>query len=343
MTNYRKFNTNILLYSLSLLFLLIIEIFYQILDREVLGADINLVHREIETIDKLILNGFFGHFFRYKYLNVINIIAVPFLINDLINFRKMENWKRAFLFIYLSVLILVGLKGYFNPRYTLTLFPITIPYIFYSFYVRFKNKKFYKYKRAIPIILIIISLIFFSKEYIKTKFTPNYYQEYIANQKYTGLKNGPTITNKKDRTNYFNSLFGALILSDLPDYRYNPHYFNKHSNYSQKMIFDSINYYNEGKKILCNNLPGLYYYTDINALYYWSGDDEYYNSTGRNFLFTNRTDKQVYNFLKDSVGIKYIYTFEQYNRYNPRFLKFLKESCIIVEQNIYGYQLFKIK
>ena len=54
---------------------------------------------------------------------------------------------------------------------------------------------------------------------------------------------------------------------------------------------------------MTNNLPSVYYYTEANALYYWSGDDLIFDGDGRYPLFKNRTNSEVKTFLLDFIAI----------------------------------------
>lgn len=80
---------------------------------------------EIETPAKKILNGYLGVFFRFKYLGNINWLILPLLIWFLVTVKKRERWQTALLFVWLVTTIFISVKGYANPRYQLTLFPLT--------------------------------------------------------------------------------------------------------------------------------------------------------------------------------------------------------------------------
>jgi hypothetical protein len=80
---------------------------------------------EIETPAKKVLNGYLGSFFRFKYLGNINWLIIPLLIWFFTSSRKKERWHYALLFAWGVTTIFISIKGCTNPRYQLTLFPLT--------------------------------------------------------------------------------------------------------------------------------------------------------------------------------------------------------------------------
>ena len=330
---------------ITILFIVISEVIYNILTREVLGADINMVHREIETTDKLIFNGFLGQFFRMKHFGVLNLLVIPFLIKDLFNYSKFKQWEKAFFFLYLTILALIGIKGFFNPRYSLTIFPISTIYLVYSIwnYTNTHHLKSSTYKA--PYFLLLIALIYFSKEITLAKINDDFKQKHLLNQQYKSIKNGVNIKAKKSTFSILESFKRSIINNNLPDYKHNPNFYKHYPKYSQLNIFNYLkNNHNKGKRrAMTNNLPSVYYYTDINALYYWSGDDLIFDNNGQYPLFKDRNNKQVKKLLLDSLNVGWIYTYEPYNKYFDKFHSFLKQECVLIEQNYSTYQLFKIK
>jgi hypothetical protein len=84
--------------------------------------------REIETPAKKWLNGYLGAFFRFKYLGNLNWLALPLLFWFLFSKGSppRPRWQKALAFAWLLSLIFIGVKGFYNPRYQLTLFPLTL-------------------------------------------------------------------------------------------------------------------------------------------------------------------------------------------------------------------------
>jgi hypothetical protein len=335
----------VVLTGLTILFLMVSHVISWVLMREVPGADFNMVYRQIETTDKLIFNGFLAHFFRFKTFGIINLLIIPFLVRDLLRYRKLVQWQKAFLFIYVSVLIVVGLKGFFNQRYTLTLFPISVGYLIYSVWHFLESKKLPAYARLAPFFMAFLALYGFGKEYLLLKFEPEFSKLNLVNQTYDSPSNGTNIEEKNNKTNTLKAGLEAVFKVNLPHYKYNPNFYDDYPNTSQRKIFEFIseNGRKNGPQLLTNNLPSVYYYTDVYALYYWAGDDLIYDNKGQWPLLKNRTNDQVRSFLVDSMNIGYIYTYEPYNKYNDQFYAFLHDECDLLMQTFDTYQLFKIK
>lgn len=84
------------------------------------------------------------------------------------------------------------------------------------------------------------------------------------------------------------------------------------------------------KKFLVNNLPLFFYETTNFGVYYWSYPDMYYSSTKREHLMLNKSNEDVYKFLKKDMDISYVITALSYEKYNNRFTAFLNEYGTIV-------------
>jgi len=110
---------------------------------------------DIETPGKKILNGYLGTFFRFKQLGNINWPVIPLLIVFLVaSYRRKKNgkgpglqqWHKALLFSWAGLLLFLSIKGYANPRYQLSLFPINTAMVFYLLWKLLENRS--KYLRA---------------------------------------------------------------------------------------------------------------------------------------------------------------------------------------------------
>ncbi len=81
---------------------------------------------DIETPAKKWLNGYLGVFSRFKQLGNINWLIIPLSIWFFTTKKiKKERWHWALLFAWGLTAVLIGIKGYYNTRYQLTLFPFT--------------------------------------------------------------------------------------------------------------------------------------------------------------------------------------------------------------------------
>ena len=99
--------------------------------------------RDIETTGKKWLNGYFGLFFRFKYLGNINWLMIPLLVYFFATVKKRERWQLVLVFAWLAAAIFIGLKGYANYRYYFTLVPFTAAIILLLLWEFLKNKKKY--------------------------------------------------------------------------------------------------------------------------------------------------------------------------------------------------------
>ena len=96
--------------------------------------------RSIETPAKLWLNGFLGLFFRTRMFGFLNWLMIPILIYFFLTIRKRHLWQRALFFVYILSVIIIGLRGYKNGRYALTLFPVTIVAVVWFAWDFFRQK-----------------------------------------------------------------------------------------------------------------------------------------------------------------------------------------------------------
>lgn len=99
--------------------------------------------KEIETPGKKWLNGYFGIFFRFKYLGNINWLLVPLLIYFFLTVKKPRRWQMALVFAWLLTALFIVIKGYTNYRYQFTLFPFTATVILLLLWEILKDKKNY--------------------------------------------------------------------------------------------------------------------------------------------------------------------------------------------------------
>jgi len=110
-----------------LITVLILHLVYSTIDKTDVRESRSKIEElgEIETPGKIWLNGYLGIFSRFKSLGNINWLVLPLLIWFLVTAKKRERWQSALLFVWLVTVVFISLKGYSNPRYQLTLFPIT--------------------------------------------------------------------------------------------------------------------------------------------------------------------------------------------------------------------------
>lgn len=97
-----------------------------------------------------------------------------------------------------------------------------------------------------------------------------------------------------------------------------------------------------GNKVLINNLPEFFLRTKHQGVFYWSGDDEYFNSKGTFNLLKNKSNEQVVQFLKDSLSVNYVLTNKQLAPYNQQFKLILQSHFQLCKTDQSGNELYKL-
>lgn len=95
-------------------------------------------------------------------------------------------------------------------------------------------------------------------------------------------------------------------------------------------------------KVLINNLPEFFLRTKHQGVFYWSGDDEYFNKTGAHSLLKNKSSEQVMHMLKDSLKVDFILTNKQLTPYNPQFNLLLQGHFQLYKADNSGNELYKL-
>jgi hypothetical protein len=278
-------------------------------------SDVNLIYRRIETPTKLLLNGYLGHFFNFKYLGNLNWLIIPFGIYAVFKLHFLDTrWKKALALSYMLALILISAKGYFNSRYQLTLMPITLPVAILFLWLYLKENNFIKYKFHIVFALFVLIKInnFLGLLFMKEKFEANQLED----------KGGILYSLKHP----------IQTLSSLEKKTKNPPY----------PVIDFIRSLPKNEKLLVNNYPMLFYYTNKIGVYYWCGDDIYYSKKGRSFLMANRSLEQVRQFINDTLGCKYLLSTDYYNQHSKEFTKFVQSYCMPIFMDNGEFVIYEI-
>jgi len=95
-------------------------------------------------------------------------------------------------------------------------------------------------------------------------------------------------------------------------------------------------------KVLINNLPEFFLRTKHQGVFYWSGDDEYFNKEGTFNLLKNKSNEQVVQFLKDSLSVNYVLTNKQLAPYNQQFKLILQGHFQLCKTDKTGNELYKL-
>lgn len=266
------------------------------------GFYIDDTERGIETPIKKLINGYLGQFLRFQYFNNINWLIFPIFVYILTTYKKRSKEELALIFFYILSSIVIGLNGYINFRYGLTLLPLSLIIIFYYSYEITENSIFKPYRKYLVIILfllLIFNAIRYNLDFIKQT------QQYFTNNK---------SDSETQDTKSMQNIVNFINKFELP----------------------------KDTKILNNNLPFLYYYTSKPAVYYLAELDTYYNNQGSKTLTLDIPPTSLANFIKNELKCDYVLSSYSHNKYNQAFNKFLEiYTTIIFESGDYIFYKIK--
>lgn len=310
----KKIKYKIILFAfLSAIFLSVLYYFQFQVNKNT--TDPNLIYRRIDTPVKFLLNGYLGHFFNFKYLGNINWLFIPLVIFAYLKTDVFKsNANKGLLFAYFTTLLLISVKGFFNSRYQLTLFPITLGFTLYFSWLLLKYYQLIhhavKIYTAVFVFILINNVVglLFMKDYIDREI------EHSKKGKFYFLTHPPEAFEK----------------------------LKKKKSKPQYAIIDYISKLPNDKNILVNNLPMLYYYTNKRGIYYWCGDDTYYTSKGRSLLVAEKNFEQLSRFITDSLKCNYLLSNDYYNKHNDKFNEFVLSYCKPLVLDNGEYVLYEI-
>jgi len=281
-------------------------------------ADTNMAARNIESTAKLILNGYLGVFFGFRYLGNINWLVIPLaFIYFQISKPKLEKKHWAMVFFFALSFGLIAAKGFFNPRYQLTLLPFLVLFVFYLTWNIFEKLGNNKLKYLSSTILVVFIFYNFNNEVFGERFSKKLKSVFEKESIETPSN---TIENSiADFENIYADF--DLEVDDVLEY-------------IEKM--DSKQYF------LVNNLPDFYYKTSKKGHYYWCGDDDFYSSEGKKKIFTDRTNLESLEYLKE-INCEYIYTYGSYTNYNKSFDDFVAQNCELIAKDSENKLLYRIR
>lgn len=281
----------------------VIALVYSLTSITVEDPDTNLAARNIETPYKLLLNGYLGLFFGFKYLGNINWLLLPLGLVYLIrNQFKLTKAKWALITFFFLAFCLIAVKGFFNFRYAFSLLPICIFTVFLLIDRLAVNKAT---AAAYSYVLLAFTLFGFQNEFSSDRVKRKINEVFFSSE-----------SSVQDEVDPKANIMVGDILQEI----------------SEREIEDWV---------LVNNQPDFYYHTRQKGLYYWSGDDFYFDQNGRAKLFGGRSDVEVLEVLK-SRACTHVYTHLHYEGYNEDFDQFLITNCELILEDPRGRQLYKI-
>lgn len=284
----------------------IVHLIYILDGISVEDPDTNLAARNIETPIKLWINGYLGLFFGFKYLGNINWLLLPLGTIFLLKHKfKLPPHQWALIAFFLLAFGLIALKGFFNFRYALTLFAFSIFMVFYLLKKVSPSQAFFLGASVI----LLITVFYHSQRMIFT----------------------PRVMEKIQLT-----LFSDELIEEEAE--------QSVSGEMKKVehLLESEEIKGVEGQVLVNNLPDFYYLTEGKGLYYWSGDDLYFDQNGKARLFDDRPFSEVKEILS-SRSCTHIYTHASYVGYGESFDQFIAQECRLILEDIEGRQLFEIQ
>jgi hypothetical protein len=345
-----------------LLFYIVVTLFvYAIIDGiDPSITDANLIARGIETPGKLWLNGYLGLFFAFGYMGNINWLALPVLIYLLFTIGKRPNWQRALILFFLLAVLLVGVKGYFNRRYALTLLPLTISLVVYATWRLSEQYKLLPYMR----VLLLVALVGILANDVRYLFQLHKEQELakveepegpgilerieyriswlgnlgpVIKKRFNNFQNKPELIGpylKAKGRNFVHSLANFLV------------YFQKPFLFKQKpdmmLAFIQNLKLEKGESILNNNLPMQWHFTTQSGIYYWCEDDDYYTPRGKAKLLARHKGYELSKHLVNDLKVRYILSFKPYDDYNLEWKNYLRDYCISAYIDHNQFVLYKV-
>lgn len=299
-----KIRSYIIFLVAAILSILFIGFIYDTLSEVTPGADLNLQARKIETPIKLWLNGYLGAFFAFNYLGNINWLMIPLAITYYLVAKPTVNRKHyAFVALIAFALMLIGLKGYFNPRYAFTLLPL---FIFLVFDLMWRTVGLLKDKK-----LQYLSIVF-----LVGLISWNFYREAISIR--------------------FKEKVSDLV-EDAPE-----EHVSQARSVDVDDVMEYINGLKSTNYFLVDNAPEFYYHTSKKGRYYWNGDDFLYMKDGRSKLMEGKSLKEITQKLTQELGCKYIFSYSTYRGYNPRFDEYLSSECKLIASDEDYRELYQI-
>lgn len=106
----------------------------------VYASDSFMVERGLSSRLDLWRNGYFNLFFCHYWFGYVSWLAIPLALYFAMTWRRRQRWERALATVWLLAFITIAVKGYYNERYALTIFPLTIAGILWLSWERTRRR-----------------------------------------------------------------------------------------------------------------------------------------------------------------------------------------------------------
>jgi hypothetical protein len=304
------------------------------------SGDVNMVYRRIDTPARFILNGFLGALLNFKFSGILTWLVIPASIY--LGFKKKyfnTPAKKAMVFVFILSTLLIGAKGYFNFRYQLTLYPLGSFFLVIALGIFMKDIFTGKEQRKVFLFIVFLLAINNGMFFLLTQQVDkpekrdkeNGFIENLMIKKYAYERAVARNSKlKKDHDHIFKNAINFLNYIDTAGKKLS-------------IRLPILSYAAPGSRILINNLPIVYYQSNIFGVYYWCGDDLFYTSDGPKNLFKKRSIEDAHAYISDSLGCTYVFSTPSYNTHNTSFEKWLLYHAkpIAIDNN--EYVLYKIQ
>lgn len=290
----------------SMVYLTVCAVIYYLIDSPFYGSDINLVNRGIDSPLRLWLNGYLGVFFGFRFLGTLNWLVIPLVICYLITEKNYSRWVSALFLLYAVSIAIIISQGYFNMRYQITLLPLTVSMVIYFSWIYSERSTWRNGKYFLPVLFFMVTIF-------------NDYKYFANPDKKNVPVQSKTTANTKNYSNWLKPLSPQLLdfIRQMP--------------------------VNMDSKMLVNNVPFYFYYTDLPGVYYWCQDDIYYDACGPKQLMKLYQDKALSDYLLKELRCRYILTIALYDGYSQMFDQYVTQYCNPVYSDSNGYRIFEIK
>lgn len=270
--------TLIYFYGTTLAVCVLIYFFSGFLARvDPLSTDLTMINRSIESPIKLFFNGYMGQFFHFKMIGTILWLAFIVIIIYLFQFSSFPKSHKILFISYLVLVSLISFKGYFNYRYQLTLYPVSLILILYFVHntVNIKDSRYYNH-------IMLSLLLFHLSNFNNADFIKKIADRLLsAKEKIVAIAEKPNNHSLDEILIFIKSLQGKkFIVNDLSLFYY---YTEQQGIYfwAEKEIYYDENGYNQKLQSLQSSQYGLYLKDSLHVDYVFS--TERYNSLSPKF------------------------------------------------------------
>ncbi len=249
------------------------------------------------------LNGYLGTFLNLRYLGPATVLGLPLAVLALMNWHRILPWQRALLAFTLLSVAIIGPFGGFNYRYAFTLQPMLTVAVLAAAWQKLSVRGRRPFVIALAAATLFNSFLSLQHRQRVWRAVPTY-----------SSPDTRTGTLKERLDSGPRNLEGWLKANGVA----------------------------AADTVLVNNLPVWYYVTNRPGIYYWCGSDQLFLAHGKPFLFKGRSDEEVWQYMRDSLHCRYVFSTVEYNEYEKRFKAFLERHATLLAKDDRDYTLHRL-